>query len=53
MTDHERAIIDAFEDYRMKLQKLDEAERQVAIIRESKDAAWHVLQQLARQPTRA
>lgn len=53
MTDHERAMLDALNDYAVKLQKLDEAERQLAIIRQSKEAAWSIIQQLARRTTPA
>ena len=48
MTDHERAAVDAFHDYAAKLQKCDELLEALRKAQDAKDAAWSLLQRLAR-----
>lgn len=51
MTDHERAIIDAFNDYALKLQHLESVEKEAKKARDEKESAWNLLQTMARGGT--
>lgn len=53
MTDHERAVLDAFEDYKHKLRLVDAREDDLRKLREEKEAAWNLLQTIARGPAKA
>ncbi len=48
MTDHERAVLEAFSEYRLAVLELDACDIAHRTIKERKEAAWNRLQTLAK-----